>query len=259
MASQMEQLVNLVEGWYDPLMIFMVVLALLVFILLFVISAPYGRHARRGFGPLIPVRAGWLVMEAPASLLMLSVFFFVDTNITVYVFLVIWQIHYFHRAFIYPFTLKSAARMPVLVVLMAIVFNTVNAWLNGYHFVLHGDWYDQNWLLRVTTIMGMLLFVTGYWITKKSDKILRDLRGDGTTGYKVPRGFLYEFVSCPNYFGEVVQWIGWAMMTLSPAGWVFVIWTLANLLPRAVTHHKWYIREFTDYPGKRKAMIPFVL
>jgi hypothetical protein len=44
-------------------------------------------------------------------------------------------------------------------------------------------------------------------------------------------------VSCPNYLGEILEWIGWAIATWSLAGWVFAIWTMANLAPRAFTNH----------------------
>ena len=38
----------------------------------------------------------------------------------------------------------------------------------------------------------------------------------------------------------------------------FVFFTAANLVPRAVSHHRWYQEKFDDYPA-RKAVIPFVL
>ena len=119
----------------------MVVIAPCAFVLLFFISAPYGRYLRAGWGPTVSSRTGWLLMEAPASLLMLSVLLLIPVNFVVYLFLGAWQVHYFHRAFVYPFTLTSRRRIPMTVVVMAIVFNSANAFLNGYHFVLHQDWY----------------------------------------------------------------------------------------------------------------------
>lgn len=237
----------------------MPVIAILVFFVLLFISAPYGRHTRGGWGPAVGPRTGWLVMEAPASLLMLLPFFFVSGNPVVYLFLVLWQCHYFHRAFIYPFSLRSGRRMPVVVVLMAVVFNAANALLNGGHLVLHADWYTNDWLTTPQFLVGAILFAGGYYSTKRSDAILSRLRDEPGEGYKVPQGFLYRWVSCPNYLSESVQWFGWALMTLSPAGFVFFIWTVANLLPRAISHHRWYRETFEDYPKDRKAFLPFVL
>ena len=66
-------------------------------------------------------------------------------------------------------------------------------------------------------------------------------------------------MSCPNYLGEIVEWIGWAILTWSLAGASFAVWTAANLAPRALSNHRWYREQFTDYPPARRALIPFVL
>jgi protein-S-isoprenylcysteine O-methyltransferase Ste14 len=70
---------------------------------------------------------------------------------------------------------------------------------------------------------------------------------------------LYRWVSCPNYLGEIVQWFGWALLTWSPAGLAFAVYTTANLLPRGIDHHAWYRQRFAEYPDTRRAVIPFVL
>ncbi len=70
---------------------------------------------------------------------------------------------------------------------------------------------------------------------------------------------MFELVSCANYFGEVLEWVGWAVLTWSLPGLTFALWTVANLVPRARAHHAWYQRTFPEYPAKRKAIIPFLL
>lgn len=74
----------------------------------------------------------------------------------------------------------------------------------------------------------------------------------------IPSGGLYRFVSCPNYLGEIIEWSGWALATWSLGGLSFAVWTAANLLPRAISHHKWYRSRFPDYPPKRLAILPFI-
>lgn len=237
----------------------MLAIAVMVFVSLLFVSAPYGRYARGGWGPGVSAKTGWMVMEAPASLLMLGPLFLIPLNGVIVLFLLIWQIHYFHRAFVYPLSLKSRREIPISVVLMALVFNTVNAFLNGGHFVLHAEWYTANWLTTPQFVIGLLIFAAGYYATKRSDKILADLREQPGDDYKVPVGFLYRWVSCPNYLAESVQWFGWALMTLSPAGFVFFAWTVANLMPRAISHHRWYKETFPEYPKDRKAFMPYVV
>ena len=85
------------------------------------------------------------------------------------------------------------------------------------------------------------------------------LRKPGEAHYSIPHGGFYRYVSCPNYLGEIVEWIGWAILTWSLAGLAFAVFTIANLLPRALAIHRWYRKEFSDYPATRKAVIPFLL
>jgi protein-S-isoprenylcysteine O-methyltransferase Ste14 len=66
-------------------------------------------------------------------------------------------------------------------------------------------------------------------------------------------------VSCPNYLGEMLEWFGWALATWSIAGLAFALYTVANLLPRALQHHRWYRAKFADYPADRKALVPYVI
>jgi hypothetical protein len=69
---------------------------------------------------------------------------------------------------------------------------------------------------------------------------------------------MFEYVSCANYFGEFVEWCGFALATWSPAAVIFAVWTAANLAPRARQHHRWYQGKFKDYPCDRAAFVPLL-
>ena len=171
-----------------------------------------------------------------------------------------WQGHYLYRAFVFPFLLSRGARAwPVSVVAMGASFNLVNAALNGRWLFSLSPGYAEDWLADPRFVVGGLLFVGGFVVHLRADQQLRALRVPGETGYRVPRGGFYRWVSCPNYLGEVVQWSGFALATWSLPGLSFALWTVANLLPRAIAHHRWYRREFADYPKERRAVIPWVL
>ncbi|HSJ85911.1 MAG TPA: hypothetical protein VK909_01800 [Anaerolineales bacterium] len=60
---------------------------------------------------------------------------------------------------------------------------------------------------------------------------------------------------CPNYFSEIMEWFGWALVTWSLPDLAFALWTFANLAPCAHAHHKWYREHFKDYPAERKALL----
>jgi 3-oxo-5-alpha-steroid 4-dehydrogenase 1 len=233
-----------------------------VFIALFFISAPYGRYTRRGWGPQLPTWLGWLLMESVSAVVMLALFIIggAPRTLTQVIFLLMWEAHYIHRAFIYPFSLRDKWKsMPVVVSLMGAAFNLVNAYLNGsYLFNRSGERYQLDWLTSPQFIIGFLLFIAGFIINRQADGILRNLRKEGELDYKVPYGGMYRYISCPNYFGEIVEWTGWAIATLSLPGLAFALWTFANLAPRARAHHKWYHEHFQSYPQERKALIPGV-
>ncbi len=236
-------------------------LALPVFLLLFFVRAPYGRHIRRGWGPLLDNRLGWFIMESPAVLVFGAiVLLYARLNITVVLLFLLWQLHYVHRAFVYPWTLKKGKKMPWLIMVMAVVFNTTNAYLNAWSIAVHSGKYADQWISSPQFMIGVLVFFAGMTLNKVSDRQLHRLgRSKGESGaYQVPHGLAFRWISCPNYLGEIIQWTGWAIAVWSLAGWVFAIWTMANLVPRALAHHRWYRETFEDYPAGRRALIPYL-
>jgi protein-S-isoprenylcysteine O-methyltransferase Ste14 len=235
---------------------------LLIFPVLLKIPAPYGRHNRKGWGPAIPNRAGWIIMELP-SLILFILFFFsgvkMPSGIT-WIFFAIWVFHYSNRSILYPLRTKTKKkRIPVLIILFALIFNLVNGFINGYYFgSVHPD-YDIKWLYDPRFIAGLLVFITGLIINMKSDAILLSLRKNSTLGYYIPEGGMFRYISCPNFFGEIIEWFGFALMSWSIAALAFALWTAFNLIPRALDHHNWYKTNFENYPSERKAILPFVL
>jgi 3-oxo-5-alpha-steroid 4-dehydrogenase 1 len=241
----------LVLGWF--------VLALIIFISLLFVEAPYGRYARMGWGATVSDRMGWVVMESISPVLF-AVCFVVGGNEktpVLLLFFCMWEAHYIHRAFIYPFSLRTTVkRMPALVMSLGLVFNSVNAYLNGSYLFSFSEGYGIEWLGDPRFISGFALFVIGFVMNRQADTVLRDLRKPGEGKYGIAGNGMFRFVSCPNYLGEILIWIGWAIATWSLAGLSFALWTMANLIPRARAHHRWYKEYFPDYPPERKALIP---
>lgn len=93
-----------------------------------------------------------------------------------------------------------------------------------------------------------------------SDHIVRNLRKPGDTNHYLPKGGMFNYVTSANYFGEFVEWCGFAIMTWSWAGALFAAWTFANLAPRANTINKRYKAWFPEeMKGKNlKRIIPFI-
>lgn len=248
--------------FYHWLVIAWVALAVVTLVTLFFVTAPYGRFTRGGWGPRIGARWGWVLMESPSLITFVVLYAIGDqrSSPVAIVFLIMWIAHYAHRSFIYPFRLRSSRpSMTVSVIAMGAAFNVGNGYLNARYLFALGPDLRTSWLLDPRFIAGFVLFGLGYALNQHSDKVLIGLRSGGETGYKIPRGGGYRFVSCPNYLGEMVEWGGWALACWNPGATAFFIWTVANLAPRAVKTHRWYREQFADYPRERKALLPFLL
>ena len=142
------------------------------------------------------------------------------------------------------------------------IFNAINAYMiGGWLFYLSPvDLYTSDWLLSPLFFLGTIIFFIGMGINLYSDHIIRNLRRPGDTAHYIPNRGLYKYVASANYFGETVEWIGFAILSWSVAGAVFVLWTFANLAPRARAIHNRYCSEFgDDYKNlNRRYIIPFL-
>ena len=239
-----------------------IALAVVTFLYLLRFTAPFGRHyAGAGWGPHISNRMGWVVMELPATALFALIYFNGESSrqLVPLVFLAMWQAHYLHRTFIFPFRTRTRGKtIPIAVVSAGFFFNIVNAYINA-RFVSSIGEYSTDWLADPRFLAGLAIFAAGMALNIRSDNTLLKLRGSGSSGYAIPHGGAYRYVSCPNYLGEIIEWAGWALATWSLAGLAFFLYTAANLAPRALSHHNWYRARFPDYPPTRKALIPGLL
>lgn len=245
-------------------------MAVIVFVALFFFKAGYGYLSSSNWGPKISNRTAWIIMEAPAFIFMsyYTVKFALSGNstgnsgIVLYIMAGLYLLHYFQRSFIFPLLMRGRSRMPVAIMLMGLVFNTLNAYLIGgwlYGQAPSGK-YELSWLWSPQFIIGLLLFIAGMAINMHSDHVIRNLRKPGDTRHYIPKKGLYRYVTSANYFGELTEWIGYAILTWSPAGALFAVWTFANLGPRAKSLTEKYVSEFGDeYTSLgKKHIIPFI-
>ena len=248
------------EKIYETILYPWIFIALISFVALLKINAPYGKFFNKNFGFSLPYKTGWFIQEI-ISPLSLFIFYFLSTknieNKIVWFFLIIWILHYIYRSIIFPLRMgKNSSRIPILIIMSAVIFNIVNGFTNGYY--LGVTKYPAQYYLEYNFIIGLVLVVVGFYINFKADNTLISLKSKNK-GYLIPKGNMYNYISCPNYFGEMIEWLGFSIMTLSFPAFIFFIWTVANLFPRALATHKWYQKEFKEYPKKRKAIIPFII
>jgi protein-S-isoprenylcysteine O-methyltransferase Ste14 len=232
-----------------------IIIGLIIFPINLIYKAPYGRHTSKKWGISIDNKLGWIIMELPALIVCPAIYFYfkIDFDISI-MFIYLWIIHYFNRTIIFPFRIKTKGKkMPLAIVLSAFFFNIVNGLINGYFL----STIKLN-SVSIFLITGFLLFVLGLYINISSDNKLIKLRKI-KKGYFVPKGGLFKYISCPNFFGEILEWFGFALMTFNIGSLSFFIWTCCNLIPRSLAHHTWYKNKFNGYPKERKAILPFLI
>ena len=249
---------------FNIFLIAMASIAVVVFVSLFFVDAGYGKFYDRKWGPAVNNKLGWVLMESPVFFAMLLLWFFSDRrdDLVRMAFLFLFELHYIQRSFVVPFRMRGYSVMPISIVVMGVTFNLLNAFMQGgwIFYLSPDDYYGRDWLTDPRFVAGFLVFIIGMFINIQSDDIIRDLRKDGDTRHYLPKGGMFRYVTSANYFGEFLEWVGFAILTWSWAGAVFALWTFANLGPRADHIYKMYQSEFGDQLNTKrvKRMIPFI-
>ena len=237
-------------------------IAAVVFVALYFLKAGYGMFRDSRWGISLNNKVAWVLMEAPVFIVMALLWWGSERRFETapLIIFLLFELHYFQRSFVFPFLMKGKSRMPVSIMLMGVVFNVLNGFMQGewLFYLAPADRYTTEWLTTPPFIIGTLIFFTGMVINWHSDNVIRHLRQPGDTRHYLPQKGLYRYVTSANYFGELVEWTGFAILSWSAAGAVFAWWTFANLVPRANAIYHRYQQEFGTQMGKRKRIFPFL-
>jgi len=187
---------------------------------LFVTSAPYGKHAEGGGclkswkGPLLPAKACWVLMECPTLVLTVVLVWIGPSDCLMarpsnVIILGLFVLHYIQRTLIYPLRIRGGAPMPTVIFISALTFCAWNGYLQVRNLT-HLSCQDEEFsslsdarLWNPAFYFGVALFLAGFSANLHSDAILRNLRKPGETGYKIPRGGLFEYVWCQFLCGNL--------------------------------------------------------
>jgi 3-oxo-5-alpha-steroid 4-dehydrogenase 1 len=260
----------------DALLWSWIALAVLVFPVLFLVSAPYGRHLRTGWGPTLRSDLGWIIQESPSFLIMalyltrwlrprtdkLLKLGFDEREWMTVTLAFCWLVHYANRAFVFPLRMRGGSKPTTFtVVSTAILFCVINTYLNAKALFVYELVIRSRRSLDWAFCSGLLLWVCGLIGNWHSDAITRALRRNPEEikekRYAIPYGGLYRYVSAPNYFSEFVEWTGFAIAAQTWAAFSFALWTFSNLYPRARSNHQWYLENFAEYKSlNRNAFFP---
>ena len=208
-------------------------------------------------------------MEIPALIVFPIVFFMgskADQTVPLF-FLALWVFHYLNRAIVNPMLMRTSVNaknsFDPSVMLWGWLVLGLHSYLNAAYISELGTHYQASWFQDPRFIVGMLIYVFGFTTNVYSDSILRNLRSKNPQPdeprYKIPYGGLFKYVSCPQYLGEIISFVGLAVMTWNLGAVFVVLVTAGNLIPRAQITHKWFKKHFDEYPPERKAIFPHVL
>ncbi len=256
------------SSFYNFLFI-VALIGLVIFVTLYYVDAGYGKMRSEKWGPAINNKIGWFLMEMPVFLIVLYLWAISPYTVTrrapYWVFLLIFEFHYFQRSFIFPFLLKGKGQMPIVIMLLSVIWNLMNGYIQGF-WLFHlapkyfPEMYTTAWLYDPRFIIGTLIFIAGWIINMHSDHVIRNLRKPGDTNHYLPKKGLYKYVTSANYFGEITEWLGFAILTWSFAGLLFWWFSCCNLVPRANSIYLKYEQEFpNEFDRKKlKRIIPFI-
>jgi hypothetical protein len=235
---------------------------IITFIALFFMPAHYGRFKdtkRTSF--VLSTKVAWVLEEIPN--LAVTLYYIIsshnkNTNLVKYVMILPFLIHYIHRTLIFPFKIVNSKNMPFEIIFLGAIFTFFNSIMINRSIFLFSE-YGFSELASIRFLIGLSLFCLGMYVNIVHDYSITEQKR-GKEGYIIPRGLLFEYLSCPNYFGEIIEWIGFAITTHTFSGSIFAISTFSNLFPRAIEYHKWYRNKFGDgYQKNRKAILPFLV
>jgi len=225
------------------------------------LTARYGRHfSENSVFLTLNGKFGWMVQEIISPLTLILFFRSYQrpggSGSIGQILSILWLVHYFNRAVLSVVLAPGMKSTRVDTVLMSVLFNFINAGWVGHDLGLLNS---RPFTITPRTSLGLVMFLVGMAINISADYHLQSMRRQKGSGeYVLPNWGLYKYILSPNYAGEIIEWTGYSLMLRRQSGWVFVLWTVCNLVPRARSNLEWYKEKFGEKLGRRKSIIPGV-
>lgn len=175
-----------------------------------------------------------------------------------------WSFHYIKRIletiFVHRF---SHATMPMMNLFKNCTYYWGFAFFVGYY--INHPLYTPALFKDLQIYAGLLGFIVAELGNFSIHIALRNLRPPGTTERRIPKPtsnpftLLFNFVSCPNYTYEIAAWVSFSVMTQALPALLFTAAGGGQMVLWALGKHRNYLKEFSNYPRRRKSIIPFVI
>lgn len=139
--------------------------------------------------------------------------------------------------------------------------NSLHYWVPGGVLIAYFSYSPNSVTAKASnpllTYAGLALFAIGELANANAHLVLRGLRSPGGTERGVPKGFGFDWVTCPNYLFETVAWLGILMVNRHWSTAFFIVLAVGQMALWAKKKENRYRKEGgASYAKKRYAMIP---
>lgn len=110
-----------------------------------------------------------------------------------------------------------------------------------------------SWINKI----GVAMYIYGEFSNLLTHITLSNLRSTGGTERGIPKGYGFNWVTCPNYLFETIAWVGICLVTKSASTVLFAAVAFGQMQIWAKQKEKRYRQEFGDkYQKKRSVIVP---
>jgi len=205
---------------------------------------------RRGNG--ISTRLGTLIFDGIAVLFAIGYAMMRAATATPiqWIMSILFVIHFGKRCLEALFVHKYSGPIDVFSVVQITGFYCLAVWLGLFTTASVTETPDM------ITWIGLGTFAAGTVINGYHHWLLAKLRARGSTEYVLPRGGLFDVIVCPHYLGELLAWLGIALVSRQLAMYIWFVGETAYLLIRSRNTLKWYHAKFPQMAGRVRGLLP---
>ncbi|GFE52841.1 hypothetical protein BaOVIS_002450 [Babesia ovis] len=161
----------------------------------------------------------------------------------------------FESVFIHRF---SKSTMPIANLFINCFHYWILCALGIGYFVFHPRYNEIILFSKHEKTVLIALFFYCQFMTLMTHITLRNLRPKGTKVRGIPHNWGFQYVSCANYFWELMIWVVVALYSNTVSAYIFTVAVGFILFEWAKKKHYKYIKEFPNYDRRRKIIIPFI-
>ncbi|EAX97794.1 3-oxo-5-alpha-steroid 4-dehydrogenase family protein [Trichomonas vaginalis G3] len=222
-------------------------------------SMPYGKNYTRGRAYLkveVKDRIAFLLANIPGPIIYILLTVSWPRGEIFQIPSLLYIGFYIHRAIIYPFFRRPQSKPWPL---ESLIYFSVSNFIEG-SILARIHVFETKPYPIIVQILFAIVFIALAVVTAYYDYQICQLRTHGDSGYRIPQGTLFKYISGPNYLFELLTWTFYMLfVSFNLEGVSFGLWLLVNITGRAEASHSWYNSFFkTKYPQDRTAYIPFV-